>query len=51
MGSLRYKVVSLMGSLKYLIHKRLDLLFSVGYLSRYMENLTTKHMAAVKRIF
>ena len=41
---------SLMGSLKYLTHTRPDLMFSVGYLSRYMENPTTEHMSAVKRI-
>ena len=41
---------SLMGSLRYLTHTRPDLMFSVGYLSRYMENPTTEHMSAVKRI-
>ena len=41
---------SLMESLRYLTHRRPDLLFSVGYLSRYMENPTTEHMSAVKRI-
>ena len=41
---------SLMGSLRYLTHTRPDLMFSVGYLIRYMENLTTEHMSAVKRI-
>ena len=42
---------SLMGSLRYLTHTRPDLLFSVGYLSRYMENLTTEHMSDIKRIW
>ena len=41
---------SLMGSLRYLTHTRLDLMFSVGYLTRYMENPMTEHMSAVKRI-
>ena len=41
---------SLMGSLKYLTHTRLDLMFYVGYISRYIENPTTEHMSAVKRI-
>ena len=42
---------SLMGSLRYLTHTRPDLMFSAGYLSRYMENLTTEHMSVVKRIW
>ena len=35
---------SLMGSLKYLTHTRLDLMFYVGYISRYIENPTTEHI-------
>lgn len=41
---------SIISSLRYLIHTRPDLTFSVGYLNRYMESLTSEHMAALKRI-
>jgi hypothetical protein len=37
-------------SLRYLVHTRLDLAFSVGHVSRFMERPTEEHMAAVKRI-
>jgi hypothetical protein len=40
----------LVGSLRYLAHKRPDLAFSVGYVSRFMQRLTTEHQQAVKRI-
>ena len=39
---------SLMGSLRYLTHKRPDLMYFVGYLSRYMENLTTEHVSRIE---
>jgi hypothetical protein len=40
----------LVGSLRYLAHTRLDLAFSVGYVSRFMQRPTTEHQQAVKRI-
>jgi hypothetical protein len=40
----------IIGSFRYLVHTRLDLTFSVGYVSRFMERPTEEHMAAVKRI-
>ena len=40
----------LIGSLRYLVHTRLDLAFAVGYVSRFMERPTVEHQAAVKRI-
>jgi hypothetical protein len=41
---------SLVGSLRYLLHTRPDLAFSVGMVSRHMEKPTTEHMAAMKHI-
>jgi hypothetical protein len=41
---------SIVGSLRYLVNSRLDLSFSVGYVSRFMEAPTTEHLTAVKRI-
>jgi hypothetical protein len=40
----------LMGSLRYLTHTRPNLAFSVGYVSRFMQQPTTEHQQAVKRI-
>jgi hypothetical protein len=40
----------IVGSLRYLAHTRLDLAFSVGYVSRFMQRPTTEHQQAVKRI-
>ncbi|WVZ54330.1 LOW QUALITY PROTEIN: hypothetical protein U9M48_005142 [Paspalum notatum var. saurae] len=40
----------LVGSLRYLVHTRPDLAFSVGYVSRFMQRPTTEHQQAVKRI-
>jgi hypothetical protein len=39
----------LVGSLRYLVHTRPDLAFSVGYVSRFLEKPTTEHQQAVKR--
>ena len=44
----RYR--SIVGSLRYLLHTRPDLAYSVGIVSRFMEAPTTEHMAAVKHI-
>jgi hypothetical protein len=41
---------SIVGSLRYLLHTRPNIAFSVGYVSRFMESPTTEHFAAVKRI-
>jgi hypothetical protein len=40
----------LMGSLRYLTHTRPNLAFSVDYVSRFMQQPTTEHQQAVKRI-
>ncbi|OMO69396.1 Integrase, catalytic core [Corchorus capsularis] len=41
---------SLVGSLRYLISTRADILYGVGLVSRYMESPTTMHLDAAKRI-
>ena len=41
---------SLIGSLKYLINTRLDLTYSVNYLSRFMSNPSSEHMNTAKRV-
>jgi hypothetical protein len=41
---------SVVGSLRYLVNSRPDLTYSVGYISRFMENPTTEHLAAMKRV-
>jgi hypothetical protein len=41
---------SIVGTLRYLVHTRPDLAYSVGYVSRFMEAPTTEHLAAVKHI-
>jgi hypothetical protein len=40
----------LVGSLRYLAHTWPDLAFSIGYVSRFVQRLTTEHHQAVKRI-
>jgi hypothetical protein len=42
---------SLIGSLRYLLHTRLDLSFSVGYLRCFMSEPREDHMAALKHLF
>jgi hypothetical protein len=44
----RYR--SLVGSLRYVVNTRPDLAFSVGYMSRFMEDPHEEHMSAVKHI-
>lgn len=41
---------SIIGSLRYLVHKRPDIAHSVGIVSRFMENPSSNHWAAVKQI-
>jgi hypothetical protein len=41
---------SLVESLRYLVNTRLDISYSVGYVSRFMEKPTQDHLGAVKRI-
>ncbi|KAH9751814.1 hypothetical protein KPL71_014449 [Citrus sinensis] len=41
---------SLVGSLRYLTCTRLDILYVVGLMSRYVENLKTTHFKVAKRI-
>lgn len=41
---------SLVGSLRYLVHTRLDITFAVGHVSRFMEKPRQEHLAAVKHI-
>jgi hypothetical protein len=41
---------SLVGSLRYLVNTRPDLAYSVGYVSRFMEDPHENHLAAVKQI-
>lgn len=41
---------SIVGSLRYLVNSRLDIAYSVGYVSRFMESPTTEHLLTVKRV-
>jgi hypothetical protein len=41
---------SLIGNLRYLVNTRPDLTYSVGYVSRFMEELREEHLKAMKRI-
>jgi hypothetical protein len=41
---------SLIGSLRYLLHTRPNLTFSVCYLSQFMEGPKQEHMVDVKRV-
>ena len=41
---------SIIGSLRYLVHTRPDIAFTVGYISRFMEDPREDHWAAVRRL-
>jgi hypothetical protein len=45
------KFRSIVGSVRYLVNTRPDLAFSVGMVSRFMENPNAEHWSAIKRIF
>jgi hypothetical protein len=40
----------LVGCLRYLVHTRPDIAFTVGYVSRFMDSPTTEHLNVVKLI-
>ena len=40
----------IMGSLRYLCHRRPDIAYGVGLIGRYMVKPTTSHLVAAKRI-
>ena len=41
---------SIVGGLRYLVHMRPDIAFTVGYVSRFMEDPREDHWATVKRL-
>jgi hypothetical protein len=40
----------LVGTLRYLVHTRPDLVYAIGYLNRFIQRPTAEHMAALKRV-
>ncbi|XP_066316822.1 secreted RxLR effector protein 161-like [Miscanthus floridulus] len=42
--------LSIVGGLRYLVHTRPDIVFAVGYVSRFMEDPREDHWAVVKRL-
>ena len=40
----------LIGRLRYLVYNRLDIVVTIGYMSRFMERSTMEHLQAIKRI-
>ena len=41
---------SIIGGLCYLVHTRPDIMFAMGYVSRFMEDRREDHWAAVKQL-
>jgi hypothetical protein len=41
---------SIVGSLRYLVHTRLEISYAIGYVSRFMEAPNSEHLAAVKHL-
>ena len=41
---------SIIGGLRYLVHMRPDIIFVVGYVSRFMQDPREVHWATVKRL-
>ena len=41
---------SIIGSLRYLVHMRSDIVFAMGYISRFMEDPREDHWAVVKQL-
>jgi hypothetical protein len=41
---------SIIGSLRYLVNTRLDLAFTIGYVSRFLEEPQEDHLATMKKI-
>ncbi|CAA7404344.1 unnamed protein product [Spirodela intermedia] len=41
---------SLMGSLRYVTHRRLNLSFSVGFLNRFMKNSSAEHLKCTEHV-
>ena len=41
---------SLVGGLRYLVHTRPNIAFSIGIISRFVEKPTTRHLNTTKRI-
>ena len=41
---------TVVGDLRYLVHTRPNIVFAVGYVSRFMEDPREDHWASVKRL-
>ncbi|OAE24024.1 hypothetical protein AXG93_4079s1130 [Marchantia polymorpha subsp. ruderalis] len=42
---------NIVGSLRYLVYTRPNIGFAVGFVNRFMENLTMEHLSTIKHIF